>query len=97
MLLSAMVLSAALMAAPSHAEPVDHQFEYDGITYTYTETVEDDRTILEGHASPGGRFRLVVENGMVRGYSGVTRVRFSVAEAYEMARGDLLMMASSED
>lgn len=97
MLLSAMVLSAAVMAVPSAAETSERHFEHDGITYSYTETVEDGRQVLRGRASPGGRFRLVVEDGWVSGYAGATRVRFSVAEAYDRAGSELLAMAASED
>ncbi|MBC2776481.1 hypothetical protein [Parasphingopyxis marina] len=97
MLFSAIVASTILMSAPSHAEPGEHSFEYDGVSYTYTETVDGDRTILRGTASPGGSFRLIIEDGIVRGYSGVGRVHFSVAEAYAMAGADLVELASTDD
>lgn len=84
MLLTATFLTVAA-AAPAFAEPVERSFEHDGVTYTYTEDVRADRTILEGRAMPGSRFRLVVRNGRVSGYSGLTRVNFELEEAYHTA------------
>jgi len=97
MLFSTIVLSTILMSTASRAEPAEHSFAYDGVSYQYTETVDGDRTILRGTASPGGSFRLIIEDGIVTGYSGAGRVHFSVAEAYEMADGDLVELASTDD
>ncbi len=97
MLLSTLALAAVATGGVAQAQSTTDEFEHDGTVYRYTETVDGDRTILRGRAYPGGPFRLVVENGEVRGRAGLLRVRFSVEEAFERAGLDYPVVASAED
>jgi hypothetical protein len=57
-------------------------FARDGVNYTYTVTNVDANTrILEGTASPGNPFRLVVSGNRVSGTANGIPVSFNVKEA----------------
>lgn len=71
-----LIAAAALLplAVPAHAS--ERAFTRDGVTYTYTVTPKGDATVIEGRATGGSRFHLVVRDGWVSGFSGTTRVSF---------------------
>lgn len=56
---------ALTLATPALAS--ERSFTRDGVTYTYTTVEQGDTRVLEGRASQGGKFRLVVRNGWVQG------------------------------
>lgn len=66
--------AALTLAAPAFA--AERSFTRDGVTYNYTMTEQDGARVLEGHASQGGKFRLVVRNGWVKGDVAGNRVSF---------------------
>ena len=66
--------AALTFAAPALAE--DRSFTHEGITYVYTARNDGSARVLEGKASAGGKFRLVVQNGWVRGRVGTVPVSF---------------------
>lgn len=75
----ARILFAAAAATLAFATPAlagDRTFTHEGVTYVYTVTPKGDARVLEGKASSGGKFRLVVRNGWVDGYASNTRVSF---------------------
>lgn len=82
-MLASIAIAAATLAVPAAAEPVEEQFEHDGVVYEYTAETHADRTVLAGRAYPGNRFRLIVRDGRVTGYAGHQRVNFTIDEARE--------------
>lgn len=70
--------SAAILAlaTPAIARDGERSFTREGVTYVYTVKQADDVRVLEGKASQGNPFRLVVKNGWVQGIIGNTRVSF---------------------
>jgi len=59
-----------------------NSFTRDGVNYTYTVTnVDADTRILEGTASPGSPFRLVVSGNRVSGKANGIPVSFNVKAA----------------
>lgn len=56
---------ALTLASPGLAS--ERSFKRDGVTYTYTTLDQGGARILEGRASEGSKFRLVVRNGWVQG------------------------------
>jgi hypothetical protein len=80
-------LAAALIAsvaAPAFAggKPVEKKFTRDGLTYTYTTTIEADRVVLTGRSAPlGGDFQLVVRGSQVTGFAGGSPVSFTYKNA----------------
>jgi hypothetical protein len=88
------ILIAAAAASIAFAAPAladERVFTRDGVTYSYTATPKGEAVVLEGSASNGGKFRLVVKNGWVDGYAGNARVSFrapkrNAAEAVAVAQ-----------
>ncbi|MFZ5749150.1 MAG: hypothetical protein ACOY45_16010 [Pseudomonadota bacterium] len=72
-------LSLAI-ATPALAKDGERSFTQDGVTYVYTVSQTETGRVLEGKASQGGRFRLTVENGWVRGTVGNRYVSFPAPE-----------------
>jgi len=73
-LLIAAAAATIAFAAPATAK--ERVFTHEGITYAYTSTPSDEGVVLEGTASKGGKFRLVVKGDWVNGYAGGARVSF---------------------
>ncbi|HEX8300941.1 hypothetical protein [Sphingomonas sp.] len=74
------IVFAAAAASLAFAGPAladERQLTRDGVTYNYTIAKQGDARILAGTASLGGRFRLVVKDGWVRGHVGSTPVSFA--------------------
>ncbi len=70
----AIAAAALTLATPALAS--ERSFTRDGVTYTYTTLDQGGARILEGRASQGGKFRLVVQNGWVKGDVGGKPVAF---------------------
>ncbi|MDV3457291.1 hypothetical protein RZN05_09885 [Sphingomonas sp. HF-S4] len=68
--------AAATIAFAAPAIAKDRVFTHEGVTYAYTATPGSDGLVLEGKASKGGKFRLVVKGDWVNGYAGGARVSF---------------------
>jgi hypothetical protein len=75
----ALATAALLLPAAAHAEEV--AFERDGVTYAYTTTVENGRTVITGKANERVPFRLVVRGQRVTGVYNGNPVEFSIREA----------------
>ncbi|NIJ20621.1 hypothetical protein FHS95_002313 [Sphingomonas naasensis] len=73
-LLIAAVAATIAFVAPATAK--ERVFTHEGITYSYTATPSANGVVLEGQASKGGKFRLVVKGDWVNGYAGGARVSF---------------------
>ena len=70
-------------AAPAFAK--ERVFTHEGVTYAYTATPAGEGLVLEGQASKGGKFRLVVKGDWVNGYAGGARVSFRAPKRDEAA------------
>lgn len=70
--------AAASLAFAAPATAGERKFTHAGVTYTYTSVTRGDTRILEGSASQGGEFKLIVKDGWVRGNVGSTRVSYPV-------------------
>jgi hypothetical protein len=70
------VAAAATVAFATPAFAGERVFTHEGVTYAYTATPTADALVLEGKASKGGKFRLVVKGDWVNGYAGGSRVSF---------------------
>lgn len=68
--------AAAALTLASPALATERSFTRDGVTYEYTATAQGDARVLEGRASEGGTFRLVVRDGWVKGEVDGARVSF---------------------
>jgi len=68
--------AAATIAFAAPAVAKDRVFTHEGVTYAYTATPASEGLVLEGKASKGGKFRLVVKGDWVNGYAGGARVSF---------------------
>ncbi len=90
--LSAAIVTLAATAALAE-KPVTRSFERDGVTYEYTATEVDGKTILRGTADGSYAFKLVVTGSRVRGTVDGKFVSFRnpntpKTEASVMARAD---------
>lgn len=65
--IKAFAFAAGFAALPAAAHAEEKTFVDDGYTYTYTETVQGDRTVLAGMVNGRTPFRLVVKGGRVSG------------------------------
>ena len=84
-LLAASLLSIAV-ASPALAKEKPLSFSYDGVNYTYTvKELSEERKLIEGNASPGKSFRLVVSGGRVFGTANGMPVSFRVKDAVALA------------
>ena len=82
------VALAATAISPAFAsEPVT--FERDGVSYTYTVEQVGNRRIIEGEATPGEPFRLVVSGNWVTGEANGIPVSFRVKSKPAEATTDL--------
>lgn len=81
--LIAAAVAAATLAAPAMA--AERSFVRDGVTYTYTVSEDHGHRVLEGKASQGGDFRLVLKDGWVNGYAANSRVSFPAPKAKKNA------------
>lgn len=78
---AAFLLSLAI-GSPGLAKEKPITFTRDGISYQYTVTQISPKTkIIEGRASPGSPFRLVVSGDRVTGHANGVPVSFRVAQA----------------
>lgn len=68
--------AAATIAFAAPATAKERTFTHEGVTYSYTSTPSDKGVVLEGKASTGGKFRLVVKGDWVSGYADGARVSF---------------------
>lgn len=84
-LIAASVLSlAAISGAQAKEQPAS--FTHEGVDYTYTvKQISDTRRVIEGYATPGSSFRLVVSNGRVVGTSNGSPVSFRVQDTIAIA------------
>jgi hypothetical protein len=73
--------AAAALTLASPALARERVFTHEGVTYSYTSTVQDDAKVLEGRSSAGAPFRLVVRNGWVSGTVADSRVSFRAPKA----------------
>lgn len=72
---------ATLAAFPAMAQAGDViQFSHDGVNYTYTARKQGEATILNGHASTGAPFHLVVKGERVSGTYNHRNVNFRRAQ-----------------
>jgi hypothetical protein len=75
-------LLLATAAAPAvAAEKIS--FTHDDVNYVYSERKAGESTVIEGQASPGGKFFFVVNKGQVVGKANGVPVRFRVSDAVE--------------
>ncbi|MBC7986333.1 MAG: hypothetical protein H7X93_06635 [Sphingomonadaceae bacterium] len=77
-------LVSATLASAAPAQTPTRTLTHDGVTYTYTVDEQDGRTIIVGRSSIGGRYRLSVQDGYVRGTVNASRVRFPVSDAADV-------------
>lgn len=75
--------AAAVIAFAAPATAKERVFTHEGVTYAYTATPNGDALVLEGKASKGGKFRLVVKGDWVNGYAGGARVSFRAPKREE--------------
>jgi hypothetical protein len=75
--------AVAAIAFASPAAAAERTFTHEGVTYHYNVTPKGDSRVLEGRASEGGRFRLVVRNGWVTGTVADSRVSFRAPRKLE--------------
>ncbi|AQR73506.1 hypothetical protein [Sphingomonas sp. LM7] len=80
-LLIAAAAATIAFAAPAIAK--ERIFTHEGVTYAYTAKPVGDQLVLEGSASKGGKFRLVVKGDWVNGYAGGARVSFRAPKREE--------------
>ena len=78
-------LSAALLAlsltSAGYAKEQPKKFTHQGVTYSYTVTdTADNRRVIQGYASPGTPFRLVVSRGRVSGTANGAPVEFKMKD-----------------
>lgn len=73
--------AAMLTFTAPAAFAAENSFTYEGVTYTYSTTVEDGAKIIEGKGDSGAKFRMRVKNGWVDGYFDLTRVSFAAPKA----------------
>jgi hypothetical protein len=85
--LIAAVAATVAFAAPATAK--ERVFIHEGVTYAYTATPAAAGLVLEGKASTGGKFRLVVKGDWVSGYAGGARVSFRTPKREEI--GEILV------
>ncbi len=84
-LIAASILSLAA-ASGAQAKEKPTSFSHNGVDYTYTvKQISDTRRVIEGYATPGSAFRLVVANGRVVGTSNGSPVSFRVADTVSIA------------
>lgn len=75
------VLLALSLTSPGSAKENLTSFTHDGVTYNYKVTnVTDDRRVIQGYASPGTPFRLVVSRGRVSGTANGSSVEFKMKD-----------------
>ena len=90
---TAALLSLAVVS-PAQSKEAPKTFTYEGVSYSYTVTdLSDNRRIIEGRATPGSTFRLVVSNGRVVGSANGMPVSFRVKDA--IALNDSLTKVAS--
>ena len=90
---AATLLSLAVIS-PVQAKETPQTFTYEGVTYSYTVTEQNDsRRVIEGRATPGSTFRLVVSNGRVFGNANGMPVSFRVKDT--IALNDSLTKVAS--
>lgn len=77
--LTAAVAILATVPAMAQADPVV-QFSHDGVNYTYTAKKQGEATIINGHASTGAPFRLIVRGERVSGTYNNRSVNFTRAQ-----------------
>lgn len=78
----ATALLALAIVAPASAKDDASSFTHKGVTYKYKVTqISDTRRVIEGTATPGNTFRLVVSGNRVSGTANSMPVTFSVEEA----------------
>jgi len=86
------ILAATLAAAgiaPAFASEAPATFTRDGVTYTYTVEQIGNRRVIEGQATPGAPFRLVVSRNQVTGQANGVPVSFRVKPVADEAPSDL--------
>lgn len=76
--------AAATIAFTAPAIAKERVFTHEGVTYAYTATPASEGLVLEGKASKGGKFRLVVKGEWVNGYAGGARVSFRAPKRDEV-------------
>jgi len=77
--------AAATLAFAAPAAAKERVFTHEGVTYAYTATPAGEGLVLEGKASKGGKFRLVVKGDWVSGYAGGARVTFRTPKREDAA------------
>jgi hypothetical protein len=79
----ALAASAALLPTLAHAE--DHAHERDGVSYVYTVSTQNGRTVIAGTADRTTPFRLVVRGQRVTGEYNHKTVEFSLRDVKRTA------------
>ena len=75
--------AAAALTLASPALASERSFTRDGVTYSYTTVDQGDARVLEGRASQGSKFRLVVRNGWVQGNVGGKPVSYRAPKSMD--------------
>ncbi|MCJ8159199.1 hypothetical protein [Sphingomonas sp. LaA6.9] len=90
MLLTISATVAALAGTSAiAASSTETTFEHDGYTYIYKSEVNDGRKVISGRRFPGNvPFRLVVNNGRVRGTTDGRPVSFKLSEIESLNAGE---------
>lgn len=92
-LTAAAVLLSAVSPAIAKEQPVT--FTHEGVTYRYTVTpISENRRVIEGEATPGAPFRLVVVGNRVFGTANGNDVSFRVDQAKGKVRASSVVVAS---
>jgi hypothetical protein len=81
----AVAASIAMLPVAAHAE--EKTFVKDGVTYTYTETVQNDRTVLTGMVNGKTPFHLTVKGGRVSGEYNYKPTEFSLRDVKSRSEG----------
>lgn len=76
----AFALATAALLLPAAAQAEDTTFERDGVTYSYTTSVENGRTVITGKTNGAVPFRLVVRGERVTGQYNGSPVEFSLRD-----------------
>ncbi len=92
--LAAALLSFAVVT-PAIAREAQTTFTHEGVSYAYTVTAADNGTrVIEGTATPGSDFRLVVSGNRVSGKANGMPVSFAVPTKSATAKTAPLTVAS---
>ena len=76
------LMAGFAIAAPAFAdEPQRVQFTHEGVSYSYTLSKVGKSTVIDGRATPGTNFHLIVREGHVTGRINDMQVSYDVPSA----------------